>query len=206
MRCGLLGKKLGMTHVFGDGGVLIPVTVIKAGPCPILQIKDEARDGYRALQLGFDDMPVRVANKPELGKYERLGITPKRFVREFRVDSVEEYEEGETLSVELFYEGDKIKITGRSKGRGFSGAMKRHGFAGKGSSHGTHKVHRKVGSIGMASWPSRVFRGKRMPGHYGETRVTTKNLKVVKIMPEQNLLLIKGAVPGARGSYLIVSK
>jgi large subunit ribosomal protein L3 len=206
MNGGLLGKKLGMTQIFDEEGRVVPVTVVEAGPCTVLQVKSDETDGYNALQLGFADRPARNVKKPAAGHFAKSGGVAKRFVRELRVDELGETAAGAELRADLFAAGELVDVEGRSIGRGFSGGMKRHGFQGKGSSHGVHKTHRKVGSIGSSAYPSRVFPGKRGPGQFGNTRTTVRNLTVVKVMAEQNLILLRGAVPGPRGGYLVLRK
>jgi len=222
MPIGLLGRKIGMTQLFDQQGRVIPVTVIEAGPCHILQVKTLDRDGYEAIQLGFMDKPRRLASRAERGHVARLdskrqkalqaagleplpkaNCEPKRFIRELR-GPVEGYQVGQVLRVDIFENVPAVDVTGLSKGRGFAGAMKRHGFHGQGASHGTKKVHRHIGSTGMNSDPHHTFKGKRMPGHYGHARCTIRNLQIVRIDLENNLLIVKGAVPGPNGGFLII--
>jgi large subunit ribosomal protein L3 len=195
-----------MTQIFDEEGRVVPVTVVQAGPCTVLQVKTEQKDGYNALQLGFGDRPAKGVNKPQSKRFENAGTAPKRFVREVRVDAIGDLALGSELKADLFAEGEKIDVVGKSIGRGWSGGMKRHGFQGKGGSHGVHKTHRRVGSLGSSAYPARVFPGKRLPGHFGDARITTRNLTVVKILADQNLLLIRGAVPGPTGGYLVLKK
>ena len=203
---GLLGKKIGMTQIFDEEGRVIPVTVIEAGPCTVLQIKTSAKEGYDALQLGYGDRPARGVNKPEGKRFEKASSKPKRFVREVRVADVDSYSLGAELKADVFAAGEKVDVIGRSIGRGFAGGMKRHGFQGKGGSHGVHKTHRRVGSMGSSAYPARVFPGKRLPGHFGDARTTVRNLTVAKVIADQNLVLIRGAVPGPRGGYVLIRK
>jgi len=204
---GLLGRKLGMTQIFDEQGNAIPVTVLEVGPCDIVQIKTVERDGYNALQLGFDEKPEKKAKRPELGHFKRAGVAPKRFVKEVRVEDVSSFQVGQTLKVnDVFQVGDFVDVTGKSKGKGFAGVMKRWGFHGAPDSHGPSLVHRRPGSIGASSFPSRVIKGKKMPGHAGFKTVTVQNLQVVGIDEEKNLLLVKGAVAGPAGGYVVVKK
>ena len=198
---GLLGKKLGMTSLFTPSGQCIPVTVIQAGPCVVTQIKKESTDGYDALQLGMEGKKRKLVNKPLLGHFEKSGGTCFRVLREFRSASPEEYELGQKVGADLFKVGDRVDISGKTKGRGFSGVMKRHGFAGGRMTHGSHSK-RIPGSIGCSAWPAKVIRGKKMPGQYGQERKTVRNLEIVDIRHDDNLLLVKGAVPGAKNSFL----
>lgn len=205
MTLGLIGKKLGMTQIFSEDGVLIPVTLIQAGPCPIIQKKDKERDGYAALKLGFGKKPARAVKKPESGVFKKLDIEPVRLMREFRIDDTSEYEVGQHLNVEVFEENERVDITGVTKGRGFAGTIKRWGTHRGPETHGSH-YHRRVGSLGGSSDPSRVYKGKKMPGHYGNRKRTMMNLKIVKLDKEKNLVAIKGSVPGHVNSYVFISK
>lgn len=203
---GLLGKKVGMTSVFLENGKNVACTVIQAGPCSVTQIKTHEKDGYSAVQLGFDEKKEKSCVKPELGHFKKAGVAPKRKVVEFR-DVESSVTLGQEFNVTLFTEGDWLNVTGVSKGKGFQGVVKRHGFAGVGeATHGQHNRLRAPGSIGACSTPSRVFRGMRMAGRTGSDRVKVQNLEVIKVLPEQNLLVIKGSVPGAKGGYLILEK
>lgn len=204
MISGLLGKKLGMTQIFEEDGTLVPVTVIQAGPCQVMQIKTREIDGYDAVQLGFEDRKRKNATKPASGHARKAKTEPKRLLREVRTEGKEDMELGQTVTVEIFEKTDRVDVTGTSKGKGFQGVMKRHGFHGQRASHGASKVHRAPGSIGQAADPSRVFKGVSMPGHMGNVRRTVQNLKIVEVDPEKSLLLVKGAVPGHNGSYVIV--
>ncbi len=200
----LLGKKLGMTQIFTEDGTLVPVTVIQAGPCHVMQVKTKGRDGYDAVQFGFDDRKRKNATKPESGHARAAKTEPKRFMREVRADGTEKLEPGQTVTVELFKDTQSVDVIGTTKGKGFQGVMKRHGFHGHPASHGASKVHRAPGSIGGATDPARVFKGTRMAGHMGHRRWTVQNLKVINVDPEKNVLLVKGSVPGPNGGYLIV--
>ena len=202
MPAGLLGKKIGMTQVFDEDGRSVAVTVIQAGPCVVVQRRTKKRDGYEAIQVGYEDLPLRKANMPITGHFKAHGVNPKRYLKEFRIEPDEQYEEGQELTVEIFEPGQKVDVTGWSKGRGFAGAMKRHGFRGGPASHGS-KVHRSPQSAGSTD-AARVFPGKRSPGHMGNERVTVKRLTIVDIDPEKNLLIVKGAVPGPRGGLVII--
>ncbi|MPZ73612.1 MAG: 50S ribosomal protein L3 [Nitriliruptorales bacterium] len=197
---GILGTKLGMTQVFDDEGRVIPVTVVRAGPCPVTQVRTIQRDGYAAVQLGFGE--TKKVNKPLAGHFRKAGVEPTRHLVEFELEG--EYQPGDTITVDIFNQGQLVDVTGTSKGKGFAGVMKRHGFGGLGAGHGTHKVHRAPGSIGGASTPSRVFPGMRMAGRMGNERVTIQSLRLVGVDVERRLLLIKGAVPGPNGSLVIV--
>ena len=199
---GLLGRKVGMTQVFDDAGHAVPVTVVEAGPCNVAQVKTQEKDGYSAVQLSFGE-PKRV-NGPAAGHFAKAGIDPARHLVELRVDDVGEFSAGSEIKADVFEEGETVDVIGVTKGKGFAGVMKRHNFGGLGASHGTERKHRSPGSIGGASTPARVFRGKKMAGHLGHERVTTLNLKVIKVDPERNLLLIRGAVPGPRGGLVMV--
>lgn len=192
-----------MTQIFEDGK-FIPVTVVEAGPNFVLQKKTVENDGYTALQLGFDEKKEKNTTKPVMGIFKKAGVNPQRFVKELRVDSVEGYELGQEIKVDVLAGVEFVDITGTSKGKGTSGVMKRHGFGGNRASHGVSRNHRLGGSIGMSTWPGKVLKGKRMTGQYGNETVTVQNLKVVKVDAENNLLLIKGAVPGSKNSYIVV--
>lgn len=204
---GILGKKIGMTSVFDERGQSIPCTVIEAGPCTITQIKTLEKDGYTALQIGFDDKPERAVTKPEAGHMKKAGTTGKRLVREFRGFDVSKYQLGAELRVDsLFAVGEKVSVAARSKGRGFQGVVKRHHFGGGFRTHGQSDRERAPGSIGGSSYPSRVFKGMRMAGRMGGDRVTVKNLRVLNIIPESNLILIRGSVPGHINTYVEIIK
>lgn len=201
----LLGKKIGMTNVFSSDGKLVPVTVVQVGPCVVTQVKNTETDGYNALQLGFDEKKVERLTKPIAGHLKKATDKGFRVLREFRTDDVEEVEAGTTLGIDMFEVGQKVTISGISKGRGFQGTIKRHGFSRGPETHG-NRNHRKPGSIGNSAWPGKVFKGKRLPGHMGTDRKTVKNLTIVDIKPDDNLLLVKGPVPGFKTGVLEVRK
>lgn len=203
MKKGILGKKLGMTQLFDEEGRLIPVTVIEAGPCAVVQKKTVENDGYNAVQIGFLDQKERRVNKPLKGHFDKAKVGYKRFLREFRLDNVDELNVGDEIKVDIFEVGERVDVTGTSKGKGFQGAIKRWGSRRGPMSHGSH-YHRGVGSLGAASDPSKVMKGKKLPGHMGAERVTVQNLDVVKVDVEKNLLLVKGAVPGPKGGLLMI--
>jgi large subunit ribosomal protein L3 len=201
------GKKIGMTSLFDDKGESIPCTVIEAGPCYVTQVKTKDRDGYDAVQLGFDPKPERLVNKPMQGHFAKSKAKPVRYIREFRGSNSIPAELGAEVRVDLFSQGDVVNVTGRSKGRGFQGVVKRHHFGGVGmTTHGASDRVRAPGSIGASSYPSRVFKGTRMAGRMGHEQVTVRNLRVVKVIPESNLLIIKGSIPGAINSYVQIVK
>ncbi|MGY8800056.1 MAG: 50S ribosomal protein L3 [Longimicrobiales bacterium] len=203
---GLIGKKVGMTRIFNDDGVQVPVTVIEAGPCPVVMVRSDDADGYTAVQVGFGAQKAKRASKAEVGHAAKAGLeAAPQLMREFTPDNGEVYEVGQELTVALFEAGDRIRITGRSKGKGFQGVVKRHGFAGRPASHG-HPMSRTPGSMGPGTDPSRVIKGKKLPGRMGGARTTIRNLQVVRVDGERNLLFVKGGVPGARNSYLLISK
>ncbi|MBP3663366.1 MAG: 50S ribosomal protein L3 [Bacteroidales bacterium] len=203
---GLIGKKIGMTSVFGADGKNIPCTVIEAGPCVVTQIRTVEKDGYAAVQLAYDEISEKHASKALKGHFEKAGTTPKRKLVEFKADFAQELNLGDTLTVaDVFGNVQFVDVVGTSKGKGFQGVVKRHGFAGVGGqTHGQHNRLRHPGSLGACSWPSRVFKGTRMAGHMGNARVKVFNLEVLKVMPENNLIVVKGSVPGAKGSYVIM--
>jgi large subunit ribosomal protein L3 len=208
-RIGLLGKKVGMTQRFDSKGAWLPLCVIQTGPCVVLQVKTPEHDGYAAVQLGFDDTNERRARKPQRGIAARAGCAPKRFVREIRLtpEEVGQFKVGQTLNVShVFKPGDIVDVTGTSRGKGFQGVMKKHHFAGFRGSHGTHEYFRHGGSVGCRLTPGHVHKGKRMPSQMGNKRVTVQNMRVVEVLPDQNLLLLKGAVPGAPQSYLVIKQ
>ncbi|MEJ2200217.1 MAG: 50S ribosomal protein L3 [Desulfuromonadaceae bacterium] len=202
---GILGKKLGMTQVFAIDGKRIPVTVIEAGPCVVLQKKTVATDGYNAIQVGFGARSAHRTNKPEMGHFKKAGMGAFQYVREFRVDNIDDFNIGDKIGCDAFAAGDIIDVTGISKGKGFQGVIRRWNFAGGRMSHGS-KFHRAPGAIGCSAWPSRVFKGKKMAGQMGNARVTTKNLEVVDVRADENLILIKGAVPGAKNGLVTIQK
>ncbi|MFN8417544.1 MAG: 50S ribosomal protein L3 [Cytophagaceae bacterium] len=204
---GIIGKKIGMTSVYDANGKYVPCTVIEAGPCVVTQIKTVETDGYKAVQLAFDDKKEKNTNKPLLGHFKKAGVTPKRKVVEFK-EFAAEFALGQSLSVaDVLVEGDFVDVVGTSKGRGFQGVVKRHGFGGVGGqTHGQHNRQRHAGSIGACSFPARVFPGTRMAGRMGNHRVKVQNLTILKLIPEQNLVVISGSVPGAKNSYVIIEK
>ena len=203
---GLIGKKIGMTSVFGADGKNIPCTVIEAGPCVVTQIRTVEKDGYAAVQLAYDEISEKHASKALKGHFEKAGTTPKRKLVEFKADFAQELKLGDVLSVaDIFADVKFVDVIGTSKGKGFQGVVKRHGFAGVGGqTHGQHNRLRHPGSLGACAWPSRVFKGTRMAGQMGNERVKVFNLEVIKVMPENNLIVVKGSVPGAKGSYVIM--
>jgi large subunit ribosomal protein L3 len=203
-RKGVLGEKLGMTQVFDDEGRVVPVTVVQAGPCVVTRVRTPDADGYSAVQIGYGQIDPRKVNKPIGGHFEKAGVTPRRHLVELRTDDAAEYELGQEITVEVFAAGQRVDVTGRSKGKGTAGVMKRHGFKGLGASHGTQRKHRSPGSIGGCATPGRVFKGLRMAGRHGNTRTTVQNLTVHAIDAEKGLLLIKGAVPGPNGGLILV--
>lgn len=200
----MIGRKIGMTQVFTEDGIMIPVTVVLAGPMSVIQKKTTEIDGYNAVKFGFDDIPDRKANKPMKGQFEKANVTPKRIMREFKLDDISMYEVGNVVKVEdMFEAGDRIDVSGISKGKGFQGTVKRFRTARGRMSHGSG-YHRGIGSMGANSSPSRIFKGKKMPGHMGAKKVTVQNLAVVRVDAERGLLLVKGAVPGAKGGLLVI--
>ncbi len=198
---GILGTKVGMTQIWKNDKV-VPVTVVLAGPCPVVQRKTPDTDGYSAVQLGFGETRKKTLNKPLLGHLEKAKASPVRYLREFRDYSVD----GDTVTAEIFAEGEKVDVTGMTKGRGFTGVMKRWNFQGGPASHGAKKWHRRGGSIGARKTPGRVIKGKKMPGHYGTERVTTQNLEVIEVRAGENILLIKGAIPGSNGALIVIKQ
>ena len=201
---GILGRKLGMTQLWDADNRVVPVTVIAAGPCRVVQLKTPERDGYSAVQLSFGEVKARRLNKPELGHLHKAGADPSPHLAELRVDDLSAFEIGQVVRADLFEAGERVDVTGISKGKGFSGPMKRHNFKGQGASHGNHKKHRAPGSIGACATPARVFKGTRMAGQYGNERVTTLNLQVVEGDAERGLLLVRGSVPGPTGGLVFV--
>ncbi len=201
MNKGLIGKKVGMTQIFDEQGKVIPVTVIEAGPCTVVQVKTAEKDGYNGIQLGFGDVKEHKVNKPVKGHYTKVKLTPKKHLREFRVDSIENVKVGDEIKADTFAVGDKLDIQGTSKGKGFQGVIKRHGQSRGPMGHGS-MYHRRPGSMGPTSTPGRVFKGKKLPGHMGNETVTIQNLEVVKVDLDKNAILVKGSVPGAKGAIL----
>ncbi len=200
---GMLGRKIGMTQIFEEDGTAIPVTVVQAGPVTVIQKKTEERDGYSSVQVGFEDLNPRKINKPLAGHFKDQ--KPKTFLREFSADDISQIEVGQVFNSSIFEEGEEVAVTGTSKGKGFAGTMKRHNFGGQPATHG-HRGHRRTGSIGQCATPARVFKGKKMPGQYGNATVTVSGLRVVRILPDQNLVLLKGAVPGRNGGVVTLKK
>jgi large subunit ribosomal protein L3 len=201
MNKGLIGKKLGMTQIFDEQGKVVPVTVIEAGPCVVAQVKTVETDGYNAIQLGFGDVKESKINKPEKGHFAKSKLTPKKHLREFRLDSVENINVGDELKADTFTAGDQLDIQGTSKGKGFQGVIKRHGQSRGPMGHGS-MYHRRPGSMGPTSTPGRVFKGKKLPGHMGSQTITIQNLEVVRVDLDKNVILVKGSVPGAKGAIL----
>ncbi|NLO82876.1 MAG: 50S ribosomal protein L3 [Clostridiales bacterium] len=201
----ILGRKIGMTQVFQENGSLVPVTVIEAGPCVVTQIKTREKEGYNALQIGFSDIREKLLNKPLKGHFDRAKVPYKRYLREIRVSNVEDYKVGSEIKADIFSAGDKVDVTGYSKGKGFAGSIKRFNYGRGPESHGS-KYHRGPGSLGSTTSPGRVLKGKGLPGRKGMDRVTVQNLEVIKVDPEHNLVLVKGSVPGAKGSLVMIKK
>lgn len=199
----LLGRKLGMTQVWSEDDKLLPVTVIEAGPCVVTQVKTDKRDGYRAVQIGFGELKAKRLNKPMAGHFAKSNVEPKRYLAEIRLGEGDDIKLGQVLTVESLSDAKRVSVSGVSKGKGFAGVMKRHNFKGGPGGHGSH-FHRAPGSIGQCATPSRVFKGMKLPGHMGSEKVTVRNLEVVKIDLEQNLLLVKGAVPGGKNALLTI--
>ena len=204
MKKGIIGKKLGMTQLFDDKGNVIPVTLVQAGPCVVVQKKTVENDGYSAVQLGFEDIAERKLTKPAKGAFKKAGVALKRHLKEYKLDGADQMNVGDIISADAFEVGEKVDVTGITKGRGFSGAIKRWNFSQMRMSHGNGPVHRNVGSLGMNSSPSRIFKNKKMPGQYGNEQVTVLNLDVVKIDAEKNLIAIKGAIPGSKGKVIFI--
>jgi large subunit ribosomal protein L3 len=201
---GILGEKLGMTQVFDENNRIVPVTVVQAGPCVVTQVRTPERDGYAAVQIAFGGIDPRKVNKPESGHFKAAGVTPRRYLVEVRTTDAAEYEVGQEVSAEIFATGIKVDVIGTSKGKGYAGVMKRHGFKGLGAGHGTQRKHRAPGSIGGCATPGRVFKGLRMAGRMGGVRTTTMNLTVHRVDAEKGLILVKGAVPGPKGGLVLV--
>ena len=205
MQKGLIGKKIGMTQLFDETGAFIPVTVIEAGPCAVVQKKTNEKDGYEAVQLGFGDVKPNRVNKPMKGHFAKNDIAPKKVLREFRFSDISAVNVGDVLKADVFAAGDKVDVSGTSKGKGYAGAIKRWNFGRLKETHGSGPVARHQGSMGACSDPSRVFKGKKMPGHLGSEKVTVQNLDIVKVDAENNLIAVKGAVPGAKGGYVVIT-
>ena len=205
MQKGIIGKKMGMTQIFDENGKVVPVTVVEAGPCTVVQKKTVESDGYVAVQLGYGDISAMKVSKPAKGHFDKADVAPKRTLREFRLDDISAMNVGDILKADVFAVGDRIDVVGTSKGKGYAGAIKRWNQHRLRESHGTGPVARHAGSMGSCSTPSRVFKGKRLPGHLGAERVTIQNLKVVKVDAENNLIAIKGAIPGPKGSVVCIS-
>lgn len=203
MKKAILGKKLGMTQIFGENGEVIPVTVVKAGPCVVTMKKTEEKDGYNAIQVGFEDIREKLVNKPLQGQFKKAGVGFKRYLREFRLEDISGYEVGSEIKADIFSEGEQVDVSGISKGKGFAGGIKRWNFHRGPMAHGS-KYHRAVGSMGGSSDPSRTFKNKKMPGHMGNKKVTVLNLKVVKVLPEENVILIKGGIPGPNKGLVMI--
>lgn len=204
MKKGLIGKKVGMTQIFDENGKVIPVTVVELGPCPVTQVKTAENDGYAAVQLGFEDLKVSRVNKPQAGHFKKANVAPKKHLREFRLEDTSAYNAGDVIKADIFAAGDKVDVVGTSKGKGTAGAIKRWNFSRLKETHGSGPVARHAGSLGACSDPSRVFKGKKLAGHLGVERVTIQNLEVVKVDAENNLIAIKGAIPGPKKGIVMV--
>ena len=204
MKKGIIGKKLGMTQIFAENGAVIPVTVIEAGPCVVTQKKTTETDGYNAIQVGYEDVSAKHVNKPAKGHFEKAGVQAKKHLKEFRLENAASFNVGDVIAADTFAQGEKVDITGITKGHGYSGAVKRWGHHMLQATHGTGPIHRQVGSMGANSTPSRVFKNKKMAGQYGNEQVTVLNLEIVKIDAEKNLIAVKGAVPGAKNSIVVL--
>ena len=203
---GIIGRKLGMTQVFLEDGSVVPVTVVEAGPCPVVQKKTKGKDGYDALQLGFLPKESRKVNKPLTGHFKKATVSPSYYLKEFRLQEELEIEPGQEVTLNLFKPGDIVDVTGVSKGKGFGGVVKRHGFRGANASRGTHEYFRHGGSVGANSFPAHVFKGHRMPGHLGDQRVTIQNITVMDVKEDQNLILLQGGLPGSRHSLVLIRR
>ena len=204
MKKAIIGKKLGMTQIFAENGAVVPVTVIEAAPCVVTQKKTTETDGYEAIQVGYQDVSEKHVNKPAMGHFKKAGVSAKKYLKEFRLESISEYNVGDVIAVDTFAVGEKVDVSGVTKGHGYSGAVKRWGHHMLQATHGTGPIHRQVGSMGANSTPSRVFKNKKMAGQYGNENLTVLNLEIVKIDAEKNLIAIKGAVPGARGGIVVI--
>jgi large subunit ribosomal protein L3 len=203
MQKAIIAKKIGMTQIFAENGLLIPVTVLEAGPCVVTQKKTEENDGYNAIQVGFGDVKVKKVNKPMKGHFDKAGVEPKKVLKEFRIEDTSAYEVGAEIKADVFAAGDKVDVTGTSKGHGYQGPIKRHGQHRGPMAHGS-KFHRAVGSLSSATTPGKVKKGKKMAGHMGSVKVTIQNLEIVRADAEKNLVLVKGAVPGAKGAVVVI--
>ena len=204
MKKAILGKKLGMTQIFDANGLVIPVTVVEAGPCFVTQVKTMENDGYSAVQVGFEDIKENLVNKPLMGQFKKAEVSAKRYVKEFKLDNAEEYKKGDKITCDIFTEGELVDVTGTSKGHGYTGAMKRWTFGGMRATHGPGPIPRHLGSIGSNTFPGKVFKGKKMAGNWGHETVTVQNLKIVKVDTDRNVILVKGAIPGPKGSLVSV--
>ncbi len=204
MKKAIIGKKLGMTQVFTPEGLVIPVTVVEAGPCPVVQVKNNEKDGYEALVVAFDKQKAQRVNKPRTGAFKKAGVDTYRVTKEFKFENTSDYTLGQEIKADIFAEGDKVDVTGTTHGRGFTGVIQRWNQHRLKMTHGTGPVHREVGSMSANSTPSRVFKNKHMPGHYGVERVTIQNLDIVKVDPSRNIILVKGAIPGPKGSVVTI--
>lgn len=205
MKKGIIGKKIGMTQIFDQNGNVVPCTVIEAGPCTVVQKKTVENDGYAAIQVGFGDIPERKVNKPLKGHFNKFEVAPKRKLHEFRLENCDSYNVGDVYKVDIFEVGESVDVQGTSKGKGMQGTIKRHNFRRLNESHGTGPVGRRGGSMGGSASPSRVFKGKKLPGHMGAQTVTVQNLKIIKVDAENNLLAVKGSIPGPKGATVIIS-
>ena len=203
MKKAIIGRKVGMTQLFTADGKMLPITVIEAGPCPVVQKKSVAHDGYEALQVGFAPIREKLVTKPMLGHFKKASVGAHRYVKEIKLDNAAEYEAGQVITVDMFETGDKVDVTGKSKGKGFQGVIKRWNQSRGRMTHGS-RYHRRVGSMSACSYPGEVFKHKNLPGHMGSERITVQNLEVVRVDAERNLLLVKGAIPGAKGSLVVV--
>ena len=204
MKNGLIGKKIGMTQIFQENGTVVPVTVLEVGPCTVITKKTVETDGYEAVQLGFGDIKLNRVNKPLKGYFAKANVAPKKYLKEFKLDDYASLNVGDVLKADVFSAGDKVDVSGTGKGKGYAGAIKRWGFGRLKETHGSGPVVRHQGSMGACSDPSRVFKGKKMPGHLGAEKVTVQNLEVVRVNAENNLIAVKGAVPGAKGSVIVI--
>ncbi len=204
MKKAIIGKKLGMTQVFTPEGVVIPVTVVEAGPCPVVQVKNNEKDGYDAIVVAFDKQKAQRVNKPMTGAFKKAGVETYRILKELKFENASEYSLGQEIKADIFGEGDKVDVTGTTRGRGFTGVIQRWNQHRLKMTHGTGPVHREVGSMSANSTPSRVFKNKNMPGHYGVERVTIQNLEIVKVDPSRNVILVKGCIPGPKGSVITI--